>query len=95
MTLLEKLLDENYDGIIVLKDRENNDIRFEQIAIIYVDDEPFFILHPLDKIIDTDAELFIFKVIDGENGDQMLVLETNEEVIDEVIKEYEALLSEE
>ena len=24
MTLLEKLLDENYDGIIVLKDKENN-----------------------------------------------------------------------
>ena len=40
-------------------------------------------------------ELFIFKVIEGETGDSMLVLETNDEVIDEVIKEYEALLSEE
>ena len=95
MTLLEKLLDENYDGIIVLKDKENNDIRFEQIATIYVEDEPYFILHPLDKIEGTNAELFIFKVIEGETGDSMLVLETNDEVIDDVIKEYEALLSEE
>ena len=92
MTLLEKLLDPNNDELIILKDNNNNNIRFEQIAIIMILDEPYFILHALDKIEGTDEEIFVFKVIDNDK-DQLLVLETNEDVVNEVLDEYNNLLT--
>lgn len=95
MTLLEKLLDPNNDELIILKDNNNKDIRFEQIAMIVLEEEPYFILHALDKISGTDEELFVFKIVETDKKEQLLVLETNEEVVNEVLEGYNSLLLEE
>ena len=95
---IEQILDENCLDNIILMDRENKPIEFEQIALISLDDSDYYyaMLFPVTKVEGVNED---------EEGDTLFVLgidtekstywqETNQSVIDKVIDAYEKLLQE-
>lgn len=92
MTLLEKILDENNDETIVLLDEEQNEVHFEQIAVIPLEEKLYVILRPIDIIkgIEED-EALVFLVIEDEDD---LVIEQDMTIVKKVFDEYYKLLEE-
>lgn len=95
MNIIDKLLDENNNDVIILYNDEGNPVRFSQIAVVYCNDEPYFILSIIDENTgEHDDEGIVFKIVEQDNGEELLVVEENDEVIDDVFDEYEKLIEE-
>ena len=55
----------------------------------------YFLLSPLDYLDDVgEDEALVFKAIETENGDDLLVVEEDEKVANKVFEEYYRLLDE-
>jgi len=91
---IEKILDENNDENVILYDDDDNEIEFEQIALIPLDEDIYVILHPVDELegLEND-EALVFKV-DEENKENGLEIVTNPKIIDKVFDEYYKLIQE-
>ncbi len=93
MNPIEKLLDENNNENIVLYDENGNALEFEQIALIVLGGNVYPLLHPLvqEEGIDEDTGL-VFQIIVTDDGEEVLEVVDDEEVVDAVFEEYYALL---
>lgn len=94
VNIKDVILDENNQDPIYLTNSDGNEVGFEQIATIFLKDELYCILKPLDKmdgIGENDA--LVFKIIDDED-EPYLQLEDNEMKAIEVFNEYYELLEE-
>lgn len=91
---IEKILDEDNDENVILYDNDDNEIEFEQVAIITLDEDIYVILHPVDELEGLeDNEALVFKV-DEENKENGLEIVTNPKIIDKVFDEYYKLIEE-
>ena len=93
---IERLLDENDLGTIVLYDENDKEVEFEQIAIIPYNNEVYAILKPLEEmegVADDEAIVFLLDA-DEETHDVLSVVE-DENIIDAVFDAYYKLLDEE
>ena len=91
---IDMLFDENNTDNIVLYDEENNEVEFEQIAIIPYEEKNYAILRPLDEknpIAEDEAIVFAIEELDEE---EVLVPERNDKVVDAVFNAYYDLLKE-
>lgn len=89
---IELLLDENNTDNLKLYDENNKETEFEQVAVIPLNEKVYAILKPVTKIVginDDEALVFGIEEIDDED---CLVIVDDEKVVDEVFKEYYALL---
>ena len=94
--ILDTLLDEENNDPIILENERGEKIVFEQIAIIPKVEELYCILKPVEPIDGLEEdEALVFKILENEEGEASLVLETDEDVIDEVFNVYYDLLDEE
>ena len=92
MTPVEKLLDENNDENIILYNENDEEVEFEQIAVIYLDDTPFALLHPVTEMDGVaDDEAIVFEVIEM-GGESYLEVCDDDETVDAVFEEYYRLL---
>ncbi len=74
--------------VMKFRDEDGNPVELEVIARIYLDDQEYLILAPLD---DEDDE-FVFRVDSDEHGNEIYnALESDEEFL-KVRKEYSRLL---
>lgn len=90
---VDRLLDENDAENIFLYDENNKKIEFEQVAMIPMDEKIYALLKPVDTDEEDDvAYVFVIEEIDGED---CLVMITNQDEIDRVFDEYYELLEEE
>ena len=93
---IEQILDENCVDNIILMDKDNKPIEFEQVALISLDDSDYYyaMLFPVTKIEgvkeDEEGETLFVLAIDTENSTYRQ--ETDQDVIDKVIDAYEKLL---
>lgn len=87
--------DEMDEGIITLIDEEGNEVDFEEIAGIAIDDKFYLIVVPteLPEGMGED-EALVFEV-SGEEGNESFDMVEDEEILDAVFKEYERLIEEE
>lgn len=95
ISAIEKIFDENNSDPIVLYDENNKETKFDQVAVIPLYEKVYVILKPLSKIAgvnDDEALVFVVEEIDDED---CLVICDDMKIIDEVFKEYYALLKEE
>lgn len=84
-TAVEIILDENNDENITLSYGDNEEeIEFEQIAVVELDDDIFAILRPLDVVAGLEDNDFLVFKIDAKK--KTLELVDDEETIVEVIK---------
>ncbi|MBR6773494.1 MAG: DUF1292 domain-containing protein [Clostridia bacterium] len=94
--ILDTLLDEENNDPIILENERGEKIVFEQIAIIPKVEELYCILKPVEPIDGLEEdEALVFKILENEEGEASLMLETDEDVIDEVFNVYYDLLDEE
>lgn len=94
-SIIDILLNENNDSPIVLYDENDKAIKFDQVAVIPLDENLYAILKPIEKMQNVaDDEAIVFVVIEDEDGLTSLEVETDESVAMRVFEEYYKLLDE-
>ena len=91
---IDMLFDEKNTDNIVLYDEKGEEVEFEQIALIPVEEKTYAILRPLGgdaPLADDEAVVFVIDELDDE---EVLMLEEDDDVIDKVFDKYYELLKE-
>ncbi len=92
---IERLLDENDLGTIVLFDENDKEVEFEQIAIIPYEDEVYAILKPVKEMEGVaEDEAIVFLLDADDDSDDVLSVVEDDAVIDAVFDAYYKLLDE-
>ena len=87
------ILDEEEDDIIILKSADGEEVEFIEIAGINLNGKFYAILQPVELLEGMEEdEAFVFEVVETEDGEQGFDLITDDEIIDEVFKKYEAII---
>ncbi len=96
---IDMLLDENNTDNIKLFNEENQEVEFEQIALVPLgeknEEKIYAILKPaqaMEGIADDEALVFVIEEIDDED---CLVIVEDDAVVDKVFKEYYEMLKKE
>jgi uncharacterized protein YrzB (UPF0473 family) len=93
---IEALLDAEDNSPIVLFDEKDNEVEFEQVALIPYKNKAYAILKPVKEIEGVkEDEAIVFSLLEDENGEDLLSVETDEAVITTVFDEYYKLLDSE
>ena len=91
-------MSEDMDSII-LYDEEGNETEFEVIATLGLDDDEYAVLLPINIGIPYESEevceVYILRMEQDENNDDVLVGIEDEEELNAVIKAYEDLIKDE
>lgn len=91
---IDMLFDENNKDNIVLYDDKNNEVEFEQIALIPIEEKIYAILRPLggeEPLAEDEALVFAIEEVDDED---VLIPEEDNDVVDQVFDKYYELLKE-
>lgn len=86
---------EEKEGILTLTTNDGQDVDFMEIAQIYLEDDLYLILQPVelfDGMEEDDA--LVFKVSVGLKGEERLDLVYDDDITDAVFSEYEKLVAE-
>lgn len=92
---IDMLLDENNTENIKLYNEDNQEVEFEQIALVPIDNKTYAILKPvspMEGIADDEALVFVIDEIDDED---CLVIVEEDAIVDKVFEEYYKMLKEE
>ena len=92
---IDMLLDENNTENIKLYNEENQEVEFEQIALVPIEDKTYAILKPaqtMEGIADDEALVFVIDEVDDED---CLVIVEEDAIVDKVFEEYYKMLREE
>ena len=93
---IEALLDAEDDAPIILFDEKDNEVEFDQVALIPYKNKAYAILKPTKPMEGVaDDEAIVFALMEDENGEDLLSVETDEVVVKAVFDEYYKLLDEE
>ena len=92
---IDKILDEENTENIFLYDEDDNEMEFEQVALIPMEEKIYVILAPVTEMEGVGPDEGVVFVIEEIDGEEVLSIVTEDAVIDEVFGEYEKLLEEE
>lgn len=81
---------EDDKDIVVLYDEEDNECRFEVLAVLDVDDGRYAILMP-ESGEEEEEEAYVLRIEQDENGEDILVGIDDDEELDTVVEAYEEL----
>ena len=94
-SVFEKLLDPNDESNIILYDENEEEVEFEQIAIIPVKEEVYAILKPVKTLEDLkEDEALVFSLEETEEGEELLNVVEDDDIIDIVFDEYDKMFDE-
>ena len=93
---IDALFDENNCDPIVLFSENGEEVSFEQIALIPIEEKMYAILKPVVPIEGLgENEGLVFSIeVNEENGEEFLVLVADEKIIDAVFEIYDELVNE-
>ena len=89
---IDMLLDENNNDNIKLFNENNEEIEFEQIALVPIDGKTYAILKPaavMEGVAEDEALVFVIDEVDGE---ECLVIVEDDKLIDRVFADYYEML---
>ena len=92
---IDMLFDENNTENIKLYNEENQEVEFEQIALVPFEDKTYAILkpaNPMEGVADDEAIVFGIEEIDDED---CLVIVDDDAIVDKVFEEYYQMLRDE
>jgi len=75
--------------VMSFRDEDGNKVDFEAIAKIYLEEQGYLLLSPLDEGSD---DMFAFRVDTDEDGNEELNLVEDDKEFEEIKKEYKRLL---
>ena len=94
MNPIEKLFDEDNGDNIILYGEDDEAIEFEQIAVIYLGDTPYALLHPVITPPEMEEdEALVFEIAESD-GEECLRVCEDDDVVGAVFEEYYQLLRE-
>ena len=90
---IDALFDEENCENIILFNEKGEEIAFEQIALIPLNEKTYAILKPVQPIEGLgENEALVFSIEETENGEEYLMLTLDEKTIDDVFKVYDHLV---
>ncbi len=93
--IIKRLLDENDLGTVVLYNEDDEEVEFEQIAIIPYEEDIYAILKPVEEMDGVaEDEAILFQLDTDVDADDVLTIVEDDLVIDAVFDAYYKLLSE-
>ena len=93
---IDALYDEDNNDAIILFNEKGEEIAFEQIAIIPMQETVYCILKPIIPLEGMgEDEGLVFVILTNDEGQEYLSLVTDEDVIDAVFDVYDRLVEEE
>lgn len=93
--LLDVLLDENNTAPIYVYDEDGVGHKYEQVAIIPNGEDLYAVLSPYGVSTEGEEVVEIFHIVcDEETDEAMLVLETDEEMVDYIFNKFKELVEE-
>ena len=98
MTDFENFMNLNEYPTAVLNDEEGNEIEFEKIAILPLEDTMYAIMTPVLEEMpeeDEEIEIAVFELAEGEDGAVMLTLVEDEEQADKVMQTLLGMMEDE
>lgn len=75
--------------IMSFRDEEGNKVDFEAIAKIYLEEQGYLLLSPVDE---KSEDMFAFRIDIDEDGNEELNLVEDDKEFEEIKKEYKKLL---
>ena len=75
--------------IMSFKDEDGNKVDFEAVAKIYLEEQGYLLLSPLEE---GNEDMFAFRIDVDENGNEELNLVEDDKEFEEIKKEYKKLL---
>lgn len=91
--IVDILLDEDNEDPITLYDENDKAVKFDQVAVIPLNNNLYAILKPIDEMEGVaDDEAIVFAVKQDKNGESMLEIEIDEPTAIKVFDEYYNLL---
>lgn len=92
MSAIDQIFDPNNCDPIVMYNENNEEVAFEQIAVVPIEGEAYVILKPVNPMEGVgEDEALVFAIV-VEDGEEMLVVEDRTEIIDEVFRQYYEML---
>ena len=91
---IEMLLDENCSDPIVLFDENNEEVAFDQIAVIPLNGDVYAILKPLGDFEGVSEDEALVFVIAEEDDEDVLQVVEEDEIVDAVFAQYYEMLKE-
>lgn len=89
---IEKIFDENNTENIVLFNENNEQIEFEQIAVVFINEDAYVILKPIVDMPEiAEDEALVFCIEETDDGEYLAIVEDNE-IVDKVFEEYYNIL---
>lgn len=91
-------MEDERDDIVVLVDENGDEVEFEHIDTIEMNNNEYVVLAPLDEDLDEDQEdeeVIILKVEHSEDGEDSFVTIEDEDELDEVFSEFQSRMEEE
>lgn len=80
-------MEEELDNIIILNDENGEEVQFEFLDLIELDDEEYVVLLPVEEEEDSEGEVVILKVEDTESEEEeSYVSVEDEEVLNKVFE---------
>ena len=93
--VIDKLFDENNNDLIVLFNEKGEEISFEQIAIIPIKKDVYFILKPVIPLEGMSPDEGLVFELKNDGTNEYITLVVDENIIDEVFNIYDSLIEEE
>ncbi|AGX44034.1 DUF1292 domain-containing protein [Clostridium saccharobutylicum] len=75
--------------VMSFRDEEGNKVDFEAIAKIYLEEQGYLLLSPLDEACE---DMFVFRIDINEEGNEELNLVEDDKEFEEVKREYKKLI---
>ena len=86
------------NDFITITDDEGNEYEFEVLDMAEIDDNVYAALIPVtddpEELAESDGQLVILKIVETEDGDEMMENIENEEELNKVLDEFEKRLTE-
>lgn len=90
MKMAEDIKDEEMqdDEIIVMVDEDGKEVEFNHIATLDYNNEWYIYVQPVELGDMDDDEMFIFKIEEDENGNDLFTPVEDEDLLDALYQEY-------
>ena len=79
---------EDLDNIVILNDEDGNEVRFEFLDLVELDDEEYVVLLPISEKAEEEGEVVILKIedIDEETDEESYVSVEDEDTLNRVFE---------
>jgi uncharacterized protein YrzB (UPF0473 family) len=91
-------MDDERDDIVILVDENGDEVEFEHIDTIEMNDNEYVVLAPLeeeDAEEQDEEEVIILKIEHNEDGEDSFVTIEDDDELDEVFNEFQSRMEEE